>query len=225
MIRYYRVYSLCQTEGVKAPKWLTEYNQDAENDSQEQPVNPFEQAQGIIDGFTLKPRIDHGGDRACYSPQFDKITMPKQEQFTAQQDDPDVGFAHYYSTLFHECAHATGHESRLKRFDKVDPCGMFNQDAYSKEELVAEMAASYLQAFSGIEVAKVRDNNMAYLRTWISRLEKDPRLAITAASQAQKACDHILGLSWDDKDKKAGDQVANAPSQDQKPCQSNSMPF
>ncbi len=67
------------------------------------------------------------------------------------------------------------------------------------------MCAAYLQAFAGIEVKKVRDNNVAYLRSWIKRLENDPKFAVQAASQAQKACDHILGVKWDNQAPKAVD--------------------
>jgi antirestriction protein ArdC len=44
--------------------------------------------------------IRYGGDRAAYIPSQDYIAMPKPEQFDSREA--------FYSTTFHECAHATG---------------------------------------------------------------------------------------------------------------------
>jgi antirestriction protein ArdC len=49
----------------------------------------------------------------------------------------------YYSTLFHELGHATGHVSRLNRESLTKIAG-FGTHEYSKEELVAEMTAAFL---------------------------------------------------------------------------------
>lgn len=204
MLRYYRVYSLEQTEGVKEPKWLTkEKEEKAQADSIL--TDPFDKAKQIWIEFKGKPDVVHGNDRAYYTPQFDRIHMPEPSQFVDKSVDQVEGWAHYYSTLFHEGAHSTGHPNRLNRFDKLNSGSMFGSESYSKEELVAEMTAAYLQAFAGIEVKRVRDNNVAYLKSWISRLEKDPRLAVQAASQAQKACDHILGIRYSDVEENASD--------------------
>ncbi|RYE02901.1 MAG: hypothetical protein EOP33_09935 [Rickettsiaceae bacterium] len=43
----------------------------------------------------------------------------------------------YYSTLFHEIIHWTGHESRLNRFGNTAP----TSEKYAVEELIAEMGA------------------------------------------------------------------------------------
>ncbi|NTV47214.1 MAG: hypothetical protein HGB11_11990 [Chlorobiales bacterium] len=48
-----------------------------------------------------------------------------------------------YSTLFHELAHSTGHQSRLLREGITRNWG-FGSHEYSEEELVAEMSASFL---------------------------------------------------------------------------------
>ena len=37
-------------------------------------------------------------------------------------------------------------------------------------------------------------NSAAYLGSWINRLENDPRMIVSAASQAQKANNFILGI-------------------------------
>jgi antirestriction protein ArdC len=45
--------------------------------------------------------------RAYYRPSTDSVHMPARARF--------VDAPHYYSTLFHELIHSTGHESRLNR--------------------------------------------------------------------------------------------------------------
>jgi len=38
------------------------------------------------------------------------------------------------------------------------------------------------------------ENSAAYIAGWRKRLSEDPRLIVKAASMAQKASDHILGV-------------------------------
>ena len=97
----------------------------------------------------------------------------------------------YYSTLFHELAHSSGHDKRLHR-DNFDNPAHFGSESYSKEELIAEMTAAMLCGVAGIEQNTI-ENSVAYLKTWIARLKSDSRLLVSAASQAQKAADFIRG--------------------------------
>ena len=60
-----------------------------------------------------RPVIKHEGTRACYSPALDAVSMPEAKLFESSE--------HYYSTLFHELTHATGHVSRLNRREITDP--------------------------------------------------------------------------------------------------------
>jgi antirestriction protein ArdC len=64
---------------------------------------------------------------------------------------------------------------------------------YAEEELVAEMAASFLNASAGIVESQI-ENSAAYLQGWIKALSsKDAKSwVIRAASQAQKAAEYIL---------------------------------
>src|SRR5207253_1226346 len=96
----------------------------------------------------------------------------------------------YYSTLFHELIHSTGHSSRLNRPTLMD-AEFFGDQNYSREELVAEMGAAFLCGFAGIE-NKTIDNGSAYLHSWLEILKGDSRMVFIAASQAQKAVDSIL---------------------------------
>ena len=69
----------------------------------------------------------------------------------------------------------------------------FGSAPYAREELVAEIGATFLCGFAGIENATI-DNSAAYLNGWIARLKGDPKLIVTAAAQAQKAADFIRGV-------------------------------
>jgi antirestriction protein ArdC len=66
----------------------------------------------------------------------------------------------------------------------------FGSESYSKEELIAEMAAAMLCGIAGIE-QRILENSAAYLKTSIARLKSDSCLLVSAASHAQKAADFI----------------------------------
>jgi antirestriction protein ArdC len=104
-----------------------------------------------------------------------------------------VDAPHYYSTLFHELIHGTGHETRLNRIFGAH----FGDELYSKEELVAEMGAAFLCAIAGIANENTERNTTAYIQNWISKLEEDNRLVVHAAANAQRAVDLILGTSFE----------------------------
>jgi antirestriction protein ArdC len=168
MLRYYKVWNVEQTEGIDYPK-----PEMIEHD-------PIPECVAVVDGWDGKPEIVHGGGRACYSNRDDRVTMPELGRF----DEP----AEYYSTLFHELGHSTGHEKRLNR----DMSGCFGSRPYSVEELCAEMIAAMICGHCGIET-KTLDNSAAYIATWLGRIKGDPKLVVTAASKAQKGADMILG--------------------------------
>lgn len=145
---------------------------------------PVEIAEAIVAGMPKAPRIAHdGGDRAFYAPHFDRVSMPCREQF--------VGPAEYYSTLFHELAHSTGHKSRLNR-STLSKIAEFADESYAREELVAEITAGFLCAECGIS-EEVIDNQQAYVQNWAKRIKADPDMVLWAAGQASKAADYITG--------------------------------
>lgn len=136
--------------------------------------------EAIASGYADGPVVEHQGDRAAYAREADRVRMPPQWQFAKP--------AGYYETLFHELGHSTGHASRLNR--KFG--SRFSHGDYSREELVAELCAAFLCHESGIG-RETRENNAAYLDGWRRALKSDARCIVTAASQAQKAADWILG--------------------------------
>jgi antirestriction protein ArdC len=123
--------------------------------------------------------IHAGTNRAFYNPRADKIGMPYQIQFNSP--------AEFYHTYFHEMAHSTGHTSRL---DRLEPA-TFGSDPYAKEELVAELTASFLSNAHGI-FAETEENSKAYFKNWADVLKADKKLIFKASREAQKAFDLIM---------------------------------
>lgn len=121
------------------------------------------------------------GDRAFYRPSTDEIVLPIRKQF--------VSTAEYYSTVFHELTHSTGHEKRLNRLNRA---AFFGTEDYSKEELVAEIGAAALINHVGLETGSSLRNNAAYIQNWLGVLKGDKRFIVSAAGRAEKAVNLIL---------------------------------
>jgi antirestriction protein ArdC len=175
LLRYYRVFNLCQTEGIAEKLGLSTTGESSR-------VPNLEQCEAIVKGMRFAPRFE-SSNAAWYRPLTDTVGMPSRDTF----DSPET----YYATLFHEMAHSTGHPSRLKR-DGIENVNSFASESYSKEELIAEMSSAFLCGVSGISPVTLT-NSAGYLQSWISRLRGDSRLLVSAASAAQKAADYILG--------------------------------
>lgn len=143
-LRYYTVFNLDHIDNIEAPS------------EEERTFTPKEQAENIIDNMPDPPALIHAKqDRACYSPLQDSVTMPLREQFKSESG--------YYSVLFHELGHSTGHESRLNRPSVADG-SYFGTEKYSKEELLAEMTAAFLMGESGM-IQETRHNSAAYIQS------------------------------------------------------------
>ncbi|MCY4645014.1 MAG: zincin-like metallopeptidase domain-containing protein [Bacteriovoracales bacterium] len=182
-VRYYTVFNARQIEGIKCLEKKEEQAEGEKKDNIE--FNPIEKAEALIDKYEDAPKIGHENQRACYDYSRDLVNMPKKESFNSVEE--------YYATLFHELAHSTGHEGRLKRKSLME-IDTFGDHAYSKEELVAEMSAAFLSSMAGIET-KVIDNQASYINGWMEKLKKDSKLFVHAAQCAQKAVDYMTGAS------------------------------
>jgi antirestriction protein ArdC len=176
LLRYYRVFNVEQCDGLRAL-----YGDDRK------PVNPIALCECIADQMPNPPQIVQHS-QAFYRPSADLVGLPSRTCF----ESPEA----YYSTLFHELTHSTGHKSRLHRFDENATDHQFRAESYSKEELVAEMGAAMLAGMAGISHATL-SNSASYLQSWIGPLKSDSRLVISAASHAQRAADFILGNTED----------------------------
>ncbi len=179
ILRYYNVFNAEQCDGIDAPELTT-----AE-------FHPIERCESVVSEMPSPPTITHGEPRAWYRPLTDTVNMPRPELFVGPQE--------YYSTLFHELTHATGHVSRLGRpgIEDIQPFGSAD---YSREELVAEMGAAFVCGFCGIETATI-ENSAAYINGWLRKLRDDHKLVVVAAAQAQRAADCIRGITWQGGDK------------------------
>lgn len=123
-------------------------------------------------------QIAHGGSSAYYSCATDRVVVPKPEQFTE--------YSKYLGTLLHELGHATGHEKRLNR----QLGNAFGSEAYAREELVAELASSFLAAETGIGFDD--QDHAAYIGSWLEVLKKDKHEVFRAAKEASQAADYII---------------------------------
>jgi antirestriction protein ArdC len=139
---------------------------------------PIEACESTLAAMRGMPAIQHGGADACYIPCIDALRMPPRESFRSSEE--------YYSTLFHELAHATGHKSRLNREDNS------NRDQYAREELVAETCAAILCAYHGIH-GRTIENSRAYVAGWKSRCAEDDQLFSRSMREGLAAAEWILG--------------------------------
>src|SRR5208337_4052916 len=162
--------------------------QPAEPTENQPEVQPIAACEQVVADWRGKPVIKHGGDCASYSKVLDCVHMPERSYFDSMEE--------YYSTLFHELTHSTGHPARLNRSSLTD-FERFGDHNYSREELVAEMGAAFLAGYCGIENRTI-NNSAAYLANWLDALKRDSRMVLVAASQGQKAVDLVLGVTPSD---------------------------
>ena len=69
----------------------------------------------------------------------------------------------------------------------------FGDEGYAREELVAELGASFLSAALQI-TPEIRDDHAAYLGHWLTVLKSDKRAIFQAAAHAQRAADYLHSL-------------------------------
>lgn len=190
-MRYYKVFNIEQTTGIpedKIPKLKINLDKNSR-------LNNCEK---IIKNMPKKPKIVFKQQRAFYSSTGDYVNMPKLETFKIVEG--------YYSTFFHELIHSTGHKKRLNRKTVTDAT-FFGMESYSKEELIAEMGATFLCGHTGIE-NKTINNSASYINSWLGKLKNDKQLVIQAAGAAQKATDYILKRNKK-KEKNNGNKKSN----------------
>ena len=180
-LRYYRVFNiLTQVDGIE-PKH--EWTKD------ELPGNgltPEQTAGNIIQKYITSkdaPKFEIRENEAYYSPRFDLVVVPALKQFE--------NTAAYYSTAFHELTHSTLKESRCNR-KAENKKAAFGSEEYSKEELVAELGACFLNSTAGLTTENSFRNSAAYIQGWLRALKNDPKMVVNASSQAEKATEYIL---------------------------------
>jgi len=173
-MRMYSVYNLEQTTGI-SPQNIPQLPVFHQLD-----FHPIEAAEQLLVQYTDCPKIVYDGNEACYIPTRDIIKMPPPKYFISEEE--------FYGTLWHECTHSSGAKHRLNRpgIQKVK----FGSPEYAREELIAEIGASYLCGHCGIENRTIK-NSAAYIQAWLERLRNDKKLIIQAAAQAERAVRYI----------------------------------
>lgn len=174
ILKYFNVFHISQVDGVE-PKSIN-LNE----------LQPIEEAERIKTEYMKREHIkilEKVTDKAFYSPSLDYIQIPCKEQYQNIEE--------FYSTLFHEMTHSTGHKVRLDREDVKD-CVYFGSENYSKEELCAELGSAFLINKLGIESSKSFNNSTAYIQSWLRVLKNDTHFIVSASSRAEKAVNYIL---------------------------------
>lgn len=198
-LKYYTVFRIEDCEGLeqkhhpKPEEYMmpivhyepTTKNSDL-NDEAEQVIADYIGRSGGLELYRDDP-----SDRAFYRPSTDEVTVPMREQFE--------NLGEFYSTLFHELGHSTGHRTRLNRFTGKAAYASFGSTEYSKEELVAEATAASLLNALGMEEANTFRNSAAYIKDWSTKIKNDPLMYVTAATKAQAAFELILGIKTEEQ--------------------------
>ena len=178
LLKYINVFHISQVDGVEPLKQKLTHD-----------IEPIDRAEKILNDYWNRENItiEHvKGDKAFYSPMFDKIQLPLFEQFKQSEE--------YYSTAFHESVHSTMKTSRCNRQeDRKGKVVSFGSEEYSKEELVAEVGSAQLMNIVGIETTKSFRNSTAYIQSWLKVLRNDNKFIVSASSKAEKAVNYILG--------------------------------
>ncbi|MGV8130598.1 MAG: ArdC family protein [Candidatus Pacearchaeota archaeon] len=177
LLRYYKVFNISQC--INLPPSLASLS----SHTAERTLFPQPTCEAVVLGMKNPPQIIHADSYAYYSPSADLVNMPHIKRFTSD--------AAYFSTLFHELVHSTGHESRVGR--ELTTVQHMRSDSYSLEELIAEIGACFLNTYAGIAAQQI-ENNAAYIQGWLARLRNDKRFIMHASAKAQQAVDYILGV-------------------------------
>jgi len=147
------------------------------------PVNP-ETRNELAEEFAVATgaSITYAEPRAYFRPATDTVNLPKFENFCSASE--------FYSTMFHELTHWSGAETRLNRTMGK----RFGDNAYSAEELVAELGSAFLCAEFGFD-NDVIENQSAYIDHWIKVLTDHEAMFTAAASKASQAVSFMRGLA------------------------------
>lgn len=178
LLKYINVFHVSQVEGVE-PKDIKPIEHE-----------PIDEAERIKADYAKRENLlieEIVTNQAFYSPMRDYIQVPCKEQFKDIME--------FYSTLFHEMVHSTGHKDRLGRLDSSVRVAGFGSEEYSKEELIAEIGSAFLMNHIGIETPKTFDNSAAYIQSWLKVLRNDNKFIVSASGKAEKAMKYILGIA------------------------------
>lgn len=181
ILKFYPVFHIDDCEGIESKLTV---------DAPTVTLQPVDMAERTIQGYlAAEPHLkfinNKPSNRAYFSPAADEVVVPMMSQYQDVEE--------YYSTAFHELTHSTLIESRCNRKSEQTGVAMFGNEAYSREELVAEMGAAMLVNVCGMDCDKAFKNSVAYIQGWLKQLKNDPKMIVWASSRAEKAARYIQG--------------------------------
>ncbi|MGH2984020.1 MAG: ArdC family protein [Solirubrobacterales bacterium] len=188
-IRPYTVFNLDQVDGVEPPA----------SEDKRLEFDPIERCEQLLARMPSPPIVEHRPGGAFYIAASDTITLPPRESFYEVEG--------YYATRFHEAVHSTGHRSRLDR--ELAPKS--DEQAYSREELIAELGAAMLCGTAGIAPQRL-EQSAAYIGSWLRALRDDKRMVVSASQHAQRAVDYVLDQRPQDGSEASGEEGSEESS-------------
>jgi antirestriction protein ArdC len=166
-VGYDYVYHIKDIEGIES-KNKTGEHKNAEN--------PTDIANYIIDIYCKKKGITLN-EKSCDECTFDEttrtITVPKKMQFKTEEE----WYLAVFSLLVKEA------------IPKPEDAQKENE---VKDELIQEVGSSMLLSAVRLERKEATENTVAVCQRWIAELNKDYRLIISAATQAEKIVKEIV---------------------------------
>lgn len=114
------------------------------------------------------------GNSAYFSISKNEIVVPQKEQFKDGES--------FYTNLFHEMAHSTGHETQLARLKKTS----FGSADYAREELVAELTAALTATRYGM-AKHIKEDSASYIKSWLKSLKEDAQFIKTTLFDVKRA--------------------------------------
>ena len=170
-MKAYTVFNIDQIDGLPQRFYLKPEIPNLNIEARDERLDQFFKNVGVT--------VHEMGSKASYSVALDLIKMPPFVSFRDAES--------FFATLAHEYCHATRHPTRLNRdFGRR----YWGDEAYAKEELVAEMGSAFLCADLGI-TPETREDHAAYISSWLDALHQDKRFVFTAAAHAQRAVEHL----------------------------------
>ena len=160
VIKNYFVFNACQIENLEDLDLNIDFDEVEELEFLEQ-----ENCEILIENIVINGglKLEFKAQKyGSYFPGLDRIIMPLKKDFISEQK--------FYTTIFHEIIHWTGHEKRLNR-NLVG--GVNDREQYSFEELIAEMGSMLLALQFGITEQLL--NSIRYLKGW-SEKNKENRI-------------------------------------------------
>ena len=174
-LKYYNVFNIEDVENIEFEISEIQLNENEKIDFCESIYRNMANAPTLV---------NNDMNNAFYEVDKDKLNMPDIRQFDSSEA--------YYSTLFHELIHSTGHKSRLSRETITNQNIQFGSIGYAKEELIAEIGASFLCAYTNINQNEITANTVSYIANWLKILKNDKRFIFKSAAKASKATNYIL---------------------------------